>query len=510
MSLRTRLWAGLAATAVVLIVVAVSITRTTIHELYRQIDDQLLAVSDRPLRPLPGSDPSGRAAPESEAPKDLPSQPTPSSSDVRLGPMYEGSLSTQNELVTIFASDSNGTALPPPDITTALVERHGDGQVFEVGSADGSVHYRAIARRFGAGWEIHALPTSDVDSTLSTLIRWEVIGLFVVLMTLSAVAFWVDRLGLRPVKRMTAVAARIADGNIGERIPDSAHPRTEAAALGSALNAMLERIEASTSAQAASEARLRRFVSDASHELRTPITTINGYAELYRVGGLGTTEALDDAMRRIEEEAQRTARLVEDMLTLAKLDEQRPLQMERVDLAAMATDVANDARVALASQSPTSTPQRVRRIVMDATCPAMEVVGDPDGLRQVLTNVVGNGIVHTTGDVRLRVAKLDGSAVVIVEDDGPGMTSATAARVTERFYRVDHSRSRHAGGSGLGLAITQGVMAAHGGDVSIHSAPDTGTTVVLTLPLPDKPDEVNKREHGTTPQDCSDGSEVTG
>jgi two-component system OmpR family sensor kinase len=237
-------------------------------------------------------------------------------------------------------------------------------------------------------------------------------------------------------------------------------------------------LEGSLAERAASENRLRRFVADASHELRTPVTTIRGYAELYRHGGLSDPAALDDAMRRTEQEAARIGRLVDDMLTLARLDEHRPLDVRPVDLAALARDATSDARAA--------SPGRSIDVELGAT--PIVVEGDEDRLRQVIANVVGNALVHTAPDVpvTIRVDRDAAMATLSVVNRGQGMSADVAARVTERFFRADPSRSRHQGGTGLGLAIVDATVSAHGGAVDIESEPGSGTTVRLTMPLADQ------------------------
>jgi len=189
---------------------------------------------------------------------------------------------------------------------------------------------------------IVAQPLTDVDDTVNRLILLEVLATSGVMVVLGAVTWWVVRLGIRPIKRMTETAVAIAEGDRTQRVPEMSIA-TEAGQLGGALNHMLERLDDAFAQQTASEDRLRRFVADASHELRTPVTTIRGYAELYRVGGLSDGAALDEAMRRTEQEAVRMARLVEDLLNLAKLDQGRPLDRHDVDLAALVSDAARDA-----------------------------------------------------------------------------------------------------------------------------------------------------------------------
>jgi two-component system, OmpR family, sensor kinase len=258
------------------------------------------------------------------------------------------------------------------------------------------------------------------------------------------------------------------------RVPESA-PGTESGVLAVALNTMLGNLAEAFEERAASEARLRRFVADASHELRTPVTTIRGYAELYRHGGLTDRAALDDAMRRTEQEAARIGRLVEDMLSLARLDEQRPLTVRPVDLTALARDAASDARATAPD----------RPITVDAGTTPIVIDGDEDRLRQVIANVVGNALVHTEPSVpiTIRVERDSASVTLSVDDEGQGMPAEVAERVTERFFRADPSRSRHRGGTGLGLSIVDAAVSAHGGVVAVESEPGRGTTVRLTMPL---------------------------
>jgi two-component system OmpR family sensor kinase len=255
-------------------------------------------------------------------------------------------------------------------------------------------------------------------------------------------------------------------------VPDVV-PGTEAGELGAALNTMLGRIEGAFAEQARVEARLRQFVADASHELRTPVTTIRGYAELHRAGGLEDPAELASAMQRTEQEAVRMGALVEDLLLLARLDQGRPLRRDPVALDALVRDAVADARAVA--------PDRAIR----AGGEPVVVVGDGDRLRQVVANLVGNALVHTppTAAVEVRAAREDGRAVLEVRDDGPGMSEEAAARAFERFYRADASRSRHRGGAGLGLAIVRATVDAHGGTVSLRSSPDRGTTVRVELPL---------------------------
>jgi two-component system OmpR family sensor kinase len=301
----------------------------------------------------------------------------------------------------------------------------------------------------------------------------EAIATAVILAALGLVTWWVLRLGIRPIKRMTDAASSIAGGDLSHRVPESASS-TEAGQLGVALNQMLGRIEDAFDVRAQSEDRLRQFVADASHELRTPVTTIRGYAELFRSGGLGEPRELEEAMRRTEQEAIRMGRLVDDMLTLAKLDQDRPLETRSVDLAVLMSDAARDAAAVAPGRS----------IRTDIEGPVV-VTGDEDRLRQVLANVVGNALVHTPlgSAIELHLRRDGACAVVDVVDHGPGMPPEIVARVTERFFRADPSRTRHRGGSGLGLSIADAAIDAHGGDIRVQSIAGVGTTVRITLPV---------------------------
>ncbi len=317
-----------------------------------------------------------------------------------------------------------------------------------------------------------ALPLGDIDSSLGRLVQVELIATLVILGLLALVTFWVLRLGVRPIKTMTATATAIAEGDLSHRVPD-VKPGTEAGELGRALNAMLGRLEDAFGQRDQTEARLRRFAADASHELRTPVTTIRGYAELYRRGALDDPHDLSEAMRRTEQEAIRMGRLIEDLLLLARLDQGRPLEHQPVDLAAIARDAVADA----AATQP-------ERVITTRIADHLVVDGDDGRLRQVVANLMSNVLVHTEPSVPVEVrVGTDGTiAAVEVHDDGPGLPPEIASQVFERFFRADPARARNKGGAGLGLAISQSIAEAHGGRVLFDSGPGRGTTVRIELP----------------------------
>lgn len=451
MTLRTRLLLGMALVAVVLAVSAVAITRSTRSHLVSQIDAQLAAASPRvPGGPRPGGD-----------------QPPP-----RLSELYVGRVTARGVLTTVLTPNLRGDTADTPQLNRSDITALRAGDTLTVDS-DGSTRYRMAARRDdGVGaMTVIALSLDDVDETVQRLVVVEAAGVMGILAVLGLVTWWVIGLGVRPIRQMTQAASTIAAGDLSGRVPE-ATSGTEAGALSAALNGMLGQIEVAFDERVASEARLRQFVADASHELRTPVTTIRGYAELYRTGALGDEDELSEAMRRTEQEAVRMGSLVDDLLHLARLDQGRPLAAEPVDLAALAADAARDA-LAVAPD---------RSITVDAPR-AVIVSGDEPRLRQVIANLVGNALVHAPGaPVRLRVTHDGGTGILEVRDEGPGMEPADAARAFERFYRADASRSRHRGGSGLGLAIVEATVRGHHGTAAIETEPGQGTTVRVTLP----------------------------
>ena len=447
----------MALVVVALVAVAAFITATTRAYLIDQVDDRLAAAA-RPER----------ADDFDHGP------PPPGAGPGRLSDLYEGVIRDGGELDTFFAPNLSGEDAIPDidaDAAAALAASGTPATVDAVGDSD--VRYRVRVRQGDGGLYVTGLPLTDVDDTMSRLITVEAIATVVIVGLLAAVAWWVVRLGIRPIKQMTRTATEIAAGDLSHRVPEMA-PATEAGQLGRALNDMLESLETAFAERTESQERLRQFVADASHELRTPVTTIRGYAELYRIGGLADPGEMDEAMRRTEQEAVRMARLVDDLLALAKFDEGRPLEQRPVDVAGLVADAARDARAV--------DPQRPITTELDGP---IVVAGDEDRLRQVLANIVGNALVHTPPDVPVELAATtaDGQARVTVTDHGPGMAPEVAARVTQRFYRADRSRARERGGSGLGMAIADAAVAAHGGTIVVDSAVGRGTTVTVTLPI---------------------------
>lgn len=473
MTLKARLLWAVGLVAALLLVSAFVVTRTTTDYLVGQLDRQL----ERVAGPVGGSGavpPPNFRLPPQGAGLGSPSEDESSFSTLFAG-TYDGTV-----LLTRLAPTGAASRSAVPQLSLAEAESLVDTErIVTVGSDVGGTSYRVVVRTDRDGLlTVFGVQMNDVRSAIDRLVVVQGVASAAVLIVLALVTWWVLRLGVRPIRRMTTAATAVAAGDLSQRIPD-APSGTEASELGEALNTMLERIETAFAERAASQDRLRQFVADASHELRTPVTTIRGYAELYRVGGLDEPEQLDAAMRRTEAEAVRMGRLVEDLLELARLDQGRPMATGPVRVDQVVDTVVADAAVV-----------HPDRPVTSSTGPAV-IDGVHDQVHQIVANLVTNAIVHTPSGTRIevRVEPHDGQVRLSVADDGPGMPPEVAGRAFERFYRADPSRSRASGGSGLGLAIVAAIVDSHHGTVRIEptsaggaSAPARGTTVVVELP----------------------------
>lgn len=381
-----------------------------------------------------------------------------------------------------FVSRPSGYA-DAPDSPPALPQIPGpqasamQGKIVTLPSVDGSMHYRVLLQsgpRDAPFTFVTAASLRPVDSAVNMLVRTLALAGAAALAGASLLTWAVIRHDLKPVDRMVETAAAIAEGDLGRRVPD-ADPDTELGRLGAALNNMLTQIEDGIRQRDAAEARLRRFVADAAHELRTPLTSLRGYAELYRQGALPTPDAVSTAMGRIESEGARMARLVDDLLLLARTDQGRALEKEPVDLVRLAREATGDFAAA--------DPERVLERDLDGSA---IVIGDPIRLRQVIDNLLTNVRIHTPAGTPARVSvRRNGEwAEVTVADAGPGIPPEDQPRIFERFWRGDPSRGRSAGGgSGLGLSIVDSLVRAHGGEIAVQSTPGQGSAFTLRLPL---------------------------
>jgi two-component system OmpR family sensor kinase len=459
--------------------------------------------------------------------------------------------------VLFSPQSSQGRILPSPAIpaSASWLNSH-DGKPTTVAAKSGNARWRVLAYPHQfifpdgttiTGTVIVGLDVSNVYRTIGRLIGIDLIVSLIIILVLAVVGIALVRTSLRPLTEIEGTAEAIAAGDLTRRVPDR-DARTEVGRLGRSLNAMLSQIEFAFRARADSEMaarrsedRIRQFVADASHELRTPLTAIRGFAEYYRQrGGLengagsaaaghsgpgragpdapGQKDAgietgpageplatpaddgspltrvdLDRIMRRVEQESSRMGVLVEDMLLLARLDQQRPLESRPVDLLTLTADAVHDARVMAPARS-------IELMVGSGAAPI--VLGDEVRLRQVIGNLMSNALIHTPDgtpvEVRIRSGTLDDGpgpgpaprpgtprpAVILeVADSGPGLTPDQAERAFERFYRADQARARQAGGTGLGLAIVAALVTAHGGAVQVEPTPGGGATFRITLPL---------------------------
>jgi len=389
---------------------------------------------------------------------------------------------------SITLLDRNGLALAElgGDLNSAPVAKYLDGLTIEAASAlngeaftvDGTRDdFRAIAAVLpnGAGTVVAAQSLGDLNRTVD---RLGLLFLFIGLLLLGLITFatrLIIRIGMRPLKDVEETADEIAGGNLSVRMPD-ANPDTEVGRLVQALNSMLSRIESSFSARIESEDRLRRFVADASHELRTPITAIRGYSELYRQGAVLGEEPTKDLVARIEGESIRMSTLVEDLLLLARLDQEREMEMKPLNLIDIVEAAISSARV-LAPQHKIGFVKPTHEIF---------ILGDAPRVHQVVANLLANASVHTPPGsvIDVKISQESLGVALSVSDNGPGLSEEAQSKIFQRFYRADPSRARVDGeGSGLGLSIVDAVMRAHGGSVSVRSAPGQGANFTLFFPV---------------------------
>ncbi|MFT4200958.1 sensor histidine kinase [Gordonia sp. (in: high G+C Gram-positive bacteria)] len=352
----------------------------------------------------------------------------------------------------------------------------------------GGPEWRVVKASNPQGESIVAMPLTMLDRTMSRLIKLQLIVGAIVVAVMGLLSYLLVRGSLRPLRRVEETAHAIAGGDLDARVPESP-PGTEVGSLSESLNAMLGQIqrafdktEASEQQARASEEKMRRFVADAGHELRTPLTSIKGFAELYQQGAV--TDA-DDAFRRVNDEATRMSLLVSDLLMLAHLDADRPVEKAPVRVNDLVVEAVHSARAAapdrdIALQVPDATPV---------------VLGDHPRLMQVVRNLINNAVAHTppTAAITVRVLPEADEAVRIeVADTGPGLTPDETTQVFDRFYRGDSSRHRGSsgGGNGLGLSIVSALVAAHGGRVGVDSEPGEGATFWVDLPTVDAAEPV--------------------
>ncbi|HEY5110686.1 MAG TPA: HAMP domain-containing sensor histidine kinase [Acidimicrobiales bacterium] len=490
MSLRARLLIAIGVIALVALAIADIVTYSALESfLYQRVDQQLTAAHPLYEQRID----QGRTVPCFGPDQVLPGTPQAGGN----GPDGGAANAFQSQAVQLRTTSGalvSGTSCPvyvdgtayTPVITWPITgfQQAADGtqvSFFDAASSpSGGPTLRVRASTVADGdILILAQPLSDTESTLNHLRVIELIVTAGAVLVALLAGFWLVRIGLRPLRDMETTAESIAEGNLTERVPGE-NDKTEVGRLARTLNVMLTRIESAFRARVASEerlresdARLRRFVGDASHELRTPIAAISAYAELFGRGASEQKEDLERLMVGIQSETGRMEHLVADLLLLARLDEGRPMDMRQVDLVALCAEAVQTSTTVGPAWPVTFTAPR-----------PIQVTGDAISLRQIIDNLLGNVRSHTPEGTTTRVSvEPDGDgAVVTVADDGPGMSPGQVAHVFERFYRSDPSRSRLHGGAGLGLSIVSAIVAAHGGTVTAASAAGQGTTFTVRLP----------------------------
>ena len=463
MSMRTRLAIAIASVLLVtLLLMGVAVVRTTRAQLIRQVDTQLTTYQDQIQK-------DGAFRDNRPGPQDKPSPDAEERAYAYLVFSPDGTL-VEDKLAGYSENPLSPPQLPAFSTTqlSTLIERTHTRR-----SVDGTLSYRVRFERAPNGFiHVMAAPLDEVAEEIRQLIQSFAIASAIALVTAIGVCWFLIRHELRPVDRMVDTAAAIAAGDLSRRIPNP-DPATELGRLGSALNTMLIQIERADTARDASEQRLRRFVADAAHELRTPLTSLRGYAELFRQGALPDDAAVSNAMRRIESEGARMARLVDELLLLARLDQSQGVERAPVDLVPLVRDATEDFRVVDPDRPLTAT-----------FADSAVILGDALRLRQVIDNLLANVRTHTPANaaVRVEVTTTPASASIVVADTGPGITAEDRERLFERFWRADPARTRSRGGSGLGLAIVASLVEAQGETIDVQSEPGAGATFTVTFP----------------------------
>jgi two-component system OmpR family sensor kinase len=492
--------------AVVCAVIGAVTTLALRTHLYDQLDDKVTDIAMRAtggrLPNLGGRSPAAPADAGSPSPAQSQTKPQsrnsgtpsdrighllttgPTQADTVAAYLEKGSITDAAKAVQLKNSDGGFRTMATADLDAAqrrtLATVPKDGAAHPV-RLPGLGSYLAKYRASPEGAYYVALPTKDVDDNIDTLIVVEICVTAAGLIAAGLAGTVIVGIATRPLRKVAHTATRVSElplhtgeVELSERVPESeCDPHTEVGQVGAALNRMLDHVHGALHARQQSETRVRQFVADASHELRTPLASIRGYAELTRRGREQVGPDTRHALGRIESEAGRMTLLVEDLLLLARLDAGRPLQFARTDLVPLVVDTVSDARAAGMDHNwRLHLPEEPALVSADAT-----------RLQQVLVNLLGNARNHTPPGttVTARVQRRGSWTCVDVEDDGPGIPQDLLPYVFERFARGDSARTRATGSTGLGLAIVQAVVTAHGGAVTVDSAP--GRTV-FTVHLP--------------------------
>ncbi|MBP2319783.1 two-component system OmpR family sensor kinase [Kibdelosporangium banguiense] len=424
---------------------------------------------------------------------------------------YQSKWKAPQDWKQITYDPATGTVSPIPgnplpsedgveDLTRLAKDMAGKPEEYRTISIHGEGTFQARACQIEIGNQqvvlISAAPLGDLNSTMRWLLIVSISAFGAALVVLVVAGRLVLRRGLRPLSDMAHTAHDIASHDLTDssNLPVRADGKgggPEVEELRTALNVMLDHIDSSLAARTAAEQRLRRFIADASHELRTPLTSIRGYADLFRYAAANEPAEREAHLAKIREETERMSVLVDDLLLLARLDSETPLRLEEIDL----VDVASAAAQAFVAAHP--------QYPLDFEAPSRVIVhGDPMRLRQVLDNLLTNIARHTPRGTSVQL-EVTGGAVMIVTDTGPGIPPEHQARIFDRFYRIDDSRSRNIGGTGLGLSIVHSIITAHGGTVNLSSQPGRTTFIISLNPESERAQPVHRDRTGAEHRDVT-------
>lgn len=448
MTLRNRILSAFGFVLLLFLALSVVVVVVQRSQLIEQLDDRL--ETSAPLEPV--NRPGGLRQPAG-APIRAIDEPI---SDLYLAEVFDDGtieVRVQGQLLTDL-----------PNIDAIALRQPVEQQIFTATSAD-LESFRVLMEPRNNSWLVVAVPTATVDASVRQLVVSFLIAAALIASTLVLVAWWINRLGLRPIVAVTKTARAITAGERQDRAP-LADPRTEAGELASAFNVMLDDRDHT-------EDKLRQFIADASHELRTPLTSIRGYLDLYTDGGFREPGQLDDVVQRMQSESSRMSGLVDQLLQLARMDDGANLERSTVDVDALLDAVMSNAQAAH--------PDRSINVASSTDGVSAEV--DSDKIHQLVAGLVDNALIHApAASVSIAAAQSAEGLQISVSDNGSGLPAEAAARVFDRFYRSDSSRARTSGGSGLGLSIARDIARLHGGDIELTTSVGNGCTFVIELP----------------------------
>ena len=449
--------------------------------LQQQLDSRLESAIERPaFRSRPGSTGANTGTDEQTSPGD------PGGSglirvDATLSQDADGNL-----VVTLYRDPTRPDSISRATVVQLLaaVANRVNAAPFTVRVNGGGLYRVQVRTDATSVTTMVGLPYSEVTSPMtSQLVMAGLLTIGAVVLSYVA-ARRVVQTSLRPLTRLAATANQVSnlplesgEGLVPIRVaPQDANPASEVGQVGLAFNHMLDNVENALAVRHRSETKVRQFVADASHELRNPLASIRGYAELTRRGSEELPEDAAHALGRIEAESERMSALVQDLLLLARLDSEPTLDLQPTDVTELVLNAVSDARAASSD----------RTWGLDLPDDPVMARADAHRLHQVVANLLANARTHTPTGTRVETTlRAEGGwAVISVTDDGPGVPEEIRDSVFERFTRADASRVRQAGGSstGLGLAIVSAVVNAHGGKVLLDSAPGH-TTFSIRIPL---------------------------